>query len=79
MFLKSSSIYHSSDQVATLLKDPKYAGMDTIPLILVKDLVANLPTIRQYLLNTRLAQQMQANHLMPLLAEAATKRTRYAM
>lgn len=66
-----------SDHIATLRQDPKYAGMDTVPLILVKDLVTNLPAIKQYLLSSRLAQQMQAIHQMPILADSASKRPRY--
>jgi hypothetical protein len=62
-----------SDQVAALRQDPKYSGMDTVPLILVKDLSANLTIIRQFLL----AQQIQAIHQMPLLADPASKRPRY--
>jgi len=66
----------NSDQILALRQDPKYAGMETVPLLLVKDIVANLPTLRQYL-SSRLAQPMQVMQQMSMLPDPVSKRSRF--
>lgn len=64
--------FNCSDQTASLRKDPNYVGMGLVPLVLVTEIVANLPALRQVIIS-RSGHPVQGSSLQ---SDPAPKRPR---